>query len=506
MGLYDTHVKSQLINENKFYSKKPEDKKLPVFEDIKYILPNSFWEDHQSTIDCYYKTWQLAFKNLEKPSKESGFITNFIDTAFNDCIFMWDSAFMLLFARYADRIFKFQKTLDNFYAKQHDDGFICREINKHTGLDTWQRYDPSSTGPNTFPWTEWEYYLNFNDIKRLNDVFPVLLAYHRWLKKYRTWKDGTYWSSGYGCGMDNQPRVDDGCSPQFDHSHLSWADTTLQQIYSGKILVKMAKEVGRYSEISDILEEIKSLSQIANNKMWNDEQAFYFDLRRNGEQSDVKIIGGYWALIAEIVPKEKLERFISHLNNKNEFDTTHRIPSLSKDNSEYDPTGNYWKGGVWTVTNYMVLKGLERNGCEELAHEIAKNHLSNVVRVFEKTDTIWEAYSPEEATPAKIHGRWVKKDFVGFSGLPPIAVLFENVFGIRANAADSKIVWDVRLTEAHGVSNYPFKKKGLVNLKCNKRQSANDKPMIEVSSNISFNLEVRWENKKEVISVKAQDI
>jgi hypothetical protein len=36
---------------------------------------------------------------------------------------MWDSAFILLFARYGSRAFDFQRTLDNFYAKQHPDGY-----------------------------------------------------------------------------------------------------------------------------------------------------------------------------------------------------------------------------------------------------------------------------------------------------------------------------------------------------------------------------------------------
>lgn len=41
-----------------------------------------------------------------------------VDSAFNDCLFMWDSAFILMFARYGRRAHDFQRTLDNFYAKQ----------------------------------------------------------------------------------------------------------------------------------------------------------------------------------------------------------------------------------------------------------------------------------------------------------------------------------------------------------------------------------------------------
>ena len=59
---------------------------------------------------------------------------------------MWDSSFILMFARYGTRFFPFQNTLNNFYAQQHPDGFICREI-KADGADCFERYDPVSTGP-----------------------------------------------------------------------------------------------------------------------------------------------------------------------------------------------------------------------------------------------------------------------------------------------------------------------------------------------------------------------
>lgn len=70
--------------------------------------------------------------------------------------------------------FPFQRTLDNFYAKQHPDGFICREI-KADGADCFERYDPVSTGPNLMPWCEMVYYHQFGDMERLHKVFPYFV-------------------------------------------------------------------------------------------------------------------------------------------------------------------------------------------------------------------------------------------------------------------------------------------------------------------------------------------
>ena len=48
-----------------------------------------------------------------------------------------------------------------------------------------------STGPNVLAWAEWEYWMNFGDRVRLGRVYPVLLAYHEWMRRFRTWPDGS---------------------------------------------------------------------------------------------------------------------------------------------------------------------------------------------------------------------------------------------------------------------------------------------------------------------------
>lgn len=492
---YEAYVKSSLVDENPFISMKPEKKELPVFKESKHLLPKPFWDNHESVLECYQKTWEIAFSNLRQPTEENGFISNYIDTAFNDCLFMWDSAFILLFAKYGSRAFNFQCTLDNLYAKQHPDGFICREIDESDGNDRFNRYDPSSTGPNIMPWTEWQYYSIFGDKDRLRNVFPVLAAYHRWLRSYRTWPDGTYWSTGWGCGMDNQPRMDKSMSQEFYHGHLTWIDTCMQQLLCAKIITRMSEILGRRNETDDFVKETQYLTKVINEKLWDENDGFYYDMKPCGNLSKVKTIGSYWALLADVVPGGRIERFVYHLDNPKEFKRPHRVPSLSADHPLYDKEGDYWRGSIWTPTNYMVLCGLAENGYNTLAHDIAKNHLDNVVKVFEDTGTLWENYAPEHHRPGSIS----RKDFVGWSGLPPIAVLFEYVFGIKPDVKNSKLVWDVRLKESHGIKNYPFGDKGILDLHCEDRSSINETPVIKAFSDIPVTLEIKWEKGRKTI-------
>ena len=488
MSTYATYVENPLVKQNLLRGRPPEQAPLPDFAQARALLPEPHWEGRATTLDCYWKTWELAFRNLRQPQAGSGFVANFIDTAFNDCLFMWDSAFILMFARYGARAFNFQRTLDNFYAKQHPDGFICREIQEADGQDRFQRFDPTSTGPNILPWAEWDYYLNFGDRERLARVLPPLVAFHQWLRTYRTWPDGTYWASGWACGMDNQPRMEAGYHACFSHGHMSWIDTCLQQVLSARLLVLMNAALGQPLDLADLTAEAAQLIRFVNRRMWDQRAQFYCDRFANGRLSGVKSIGAYWALLAGALPRRRLGPFVAHLEELAEFDRPHRVPSLAADHPQYQATGGYWLGAVWAPTNYMVLRGLRQVGRDDLAHAIALNHLGNVVAVFETTGTLWENYAPEAAAP----GQPARKDFVGWTGLPPVAVLFEYVFGIQPDVPRNRLVWDVRLLEEHGIERYPFGTAGLLDLQCGRRGTVDDRPAIAVRSNVPLDLVIRW--------------
>lgn len=498
-----------MVRENVFRTMPPEDAPLPTFGGSKDLLPEPFWEGHDATIACYWKVWELAFGNLRRPVPGSGFVANYIDTAFNDCLFMWDSALILLFARYGARAFDFARTLDNLYAKQHDDGFICREIGVEDGRDRFERFDPAGTGPNAMPWTEWEHYGTTGDLDRLAAVFPALVAYHRWLKRYRTWPDGTYWTTGLGSGMDNQPRFaereirDEKGWPErlLHHGHLVWLDACLQQKLSADLLMKMADVLGRRDEVGDLAAERDLLTRKINGRLWSEETGFYHDALPDGALSDLKTVGAYWALLAGVVPEERLARFVAHLEDPATFDRPHRVPSIPADHPEYDPAGGYWLGGVWPPTNYMICRGLEGIGRPDLAHDIALNHLKNVVRVFGETGTVWENYAPEKTSP----GDPARPDFVGWTGLGPVAGLFEHVFGLRPDVPNGRLVWDVRLLEGHGVRRYPFGAGGTVDLSCGPRISAEEEPRVEARSAAPLDVVVRWGAGEKTVRVGGGD-
>ena len=469
--------------ENCFLTKSAEYVQIPDWETAKSLLPQPIWEGHGDSIQAYEHAWKLAFKNLYNPAPENGFVSPYIDAAFNGDLFLWDSCFMLMFGRYADTLFPFRKTLDNFYAAQLPDGFIPRQLHERDGMSKWMRFDPVSTGPNLLAWCEWEYFLHTGDMERMRRVYAPICAYHRWLKRYHTWPDGSYWSTGWGSGMDNQPRLpkddrmDRHQQERCHHGWMSWIDTNFQQVLSCNMLLNMMDALGLDADRAEIAAERDALVKLINDTMWSEDAGFYFDRYRDGSLAAAKTIGAYWGLLAGAVPLERKLHLIRRLTDENIFARPHPIPSLSRDSAGYAADGGYWCGGVWAPTNYMVLRGLRHAGEHALAAAIARRHYDRVLQVWQSTGTFWENYAPEEARP----GHPAKPDFVGWTGLTPIAILIEYVLGIQMDVPGGVIHWYITNPERHGIEKLRFGDRS-VSLVCEKRKTTNEKPVIRTKN------------------------
>jgi len=465
---------------NPFLVKKYQPEPIPPCQPGE--LPQLIAEGHADWVRMYDYAWQTAYSNLRQPEPDSGFVGNFIDTAFNTNTFLWDSCFMTMFGRYARQQVNFMGTLDNFYCKQHADGFICREINTYQGHDLFESLDPRSTGPNVFAWSEWLDYQLSQDRQRLRDVFPALIGYHNWWKDWRTWPDGSYWTTGLGSGMDNQARVPDSGQ---HHRHYAWLDATCQQAVNCKMLLQIADVIDWHEFDEPLQQEYAGLTRILNDTMWDEASGFYYDRAPDGSLSSVKSIGAFWALLANVVPPERAERLFAHLADPAQFNRPHRVPSQAADDPSYQADGSYWLGGVWSPTNYMVLQALTQYKRDDLAFDIALNHVENVTKVFTDTGTLWETYAPESA----VRGSQAKEKFVGWTGVSAITIPIEYLIGLRWTG--DVLVWDIRLTERHGVQRLPIGSKDQMTALCMARASAQEKPRVEFSTTAPVTLELR---------------
>ncbi len=431
-------VRDLAARANVFQSRTYVPQALPTFEASRAKLPQPVVADHPEWTDLYWKAWEIAFSNLKQPEPRSGFISNFIDPAFNGNTFQWDTLFMLQFAHYAEPTFHAIGSLDNFYKKQHADGYICREISRSTGEDFVFGGPENSVNPPLFSWVEWQNYLLTGDKSRFRDVLPPLVKHYRWLQANRRREGGLYWNTGLGAGEDDLAR---------NASAHSWVDMTAQQAQNAYYIARIAGQVGEKRVAAYFDAENKALSRRVNASMWDPRTGFYYDLKADGAPTGIKTVLGFWPLVAHIASKDQATSLARHLQDPKEFWRPNVVPALAADEKGYTPDGQYWNGAVWAPTNYVVVKGLEDYGYEDLATRVTSRYLDNMAEVLRTSGTIWENYAPENASG---HG---VRNMVGWSGDGPIALLIENELGIRAFAASRKATWRPRLGGENGLRN-----------------------------------------------------
>jgi hypothetical protein len=81
--------------QGKYFSKKQYIKKpMPVFAETRSKLPEPIYDQDSIFVESYWKTWELAFNNFHEPTPLNGFVSQYIDAAFNSNIFLWDSGFL----------------------------------------------------------------------------------------------------------------------------------------------------------------------------------------------------------------------------------------------------------------------------------------------------------------------------------------------------------------------------------------------------------------------------
>lgn len=525
-----------------FFDKKEYDHKpLPVFEEIRDSLPDPKVGAKPEWNECYWYTVKVLFGNTHKPAEGSGYVSNFVDAAFNDDIFLWDTCFMTLFCNLFHKYIPGICSLDNFYCKQFDDGEIPREMVRDTGkdfllwvnaydkplysyfhnhygfrglkqmtdLDYEDMYKPElgrEVTPNPYltldnlnhpilAMAEWQSYVHTGDLERLHLVWEPLYQYYQAFRYHVRHANGLYvtdWAS-----MDNSPRnqylgfgVDPTCEMVLFANNLldMLAALNAQDIH-------MKDEEERKSCLEKDREEtIEAIRKY----MWNEEDGFFYDVTFKEEQSGMKTAAAFWTLISGVADEEKQKKLAAWLEDEKTFKRPHRVPVLAADEEGYDPMGGYWAGSVWAPMNAMIVLGLEKCGFRGLARDIAVNHLEVLNKVFQDTGTIWENYPPDYLTS----GNSDHPDMVGWSGLAPILYYVQYGVGLSTVEGEDYLEWSLNEKYLHGG-----------NIGCDRywfrgKQADFDAGMTEqgikitVKTKDEFPLKIRFRNKEYDFEVK----
>lgn len=232
----------------------------------------------------------------------------------------------------------------------------------------------------------WELYKYTGDQAFLAEIYPRLAKYDDWMWRRRNTGDGLLvWYHGDEA-WDNATRMFPLPTKTVDGSATAY----LQR----KILAGIAGILGREEDAAKFQKRADLTRQSITEKMWNERDSFYHDLSYDDLLRPQKSLAGFLPLLAEIASPGQLQALRKHLRDPNEFWTPYPVPTLSRDDPDFDARTWGLNGPVWVPTNWFVMEGLARAGDVEIANEI----LQKTVEMMSKPTgypTAAEQYNPE---------------------------------------------------------------------------------------------------------------
>jgi glycogen debranching enzyme len=229
---------------------------------------------------------------------------------------------------------------------------------------------------------------------------------------------------------------------------MLWIDAICQQALSAELIAKLFEAVGDHDESKLWRTRYEEKKQVVQSLYWDKQDRFFYDIDCNTHKFyRIKTTASFWPLTAGLATEEQAKAMARAVEDPQTFGGSVPLLSLARDDADFSPNGNYWRGSLWLPTAYAALKGLARYGHHKEAHEAACKILAHMQKTYEEFEphTIWECYSPTKPAPAvnEHNDELVRPDFCGWSALGPIAIYIEFVLGFhRVDAFGGVVEWE----------------------------------------------------------------
>lgn len=387
--LFDEDLNKFISEDENIYSQIPEfDSYLPDYEML-------YWNCFSLIRQCMLPPEGECSYNYYVFSREPRWGWGYGGQVFHESLVMLAYVFMNpIGAMNSQRI---------YFERQREDGYI----NYRTGPYLNETIEVDGQFTSSAPWFNWQNYEIFRitkDIQFLQEAYQAGKKFYEYYTKNRdTDNDGLCeWGADAVLESVRDARVavwDEVGDPK----NFEAVDLNIMLVSEANALSKMAEFFGFEEEAKKFKEDAEKRKKLINDLMWDSETNFYYHINKINhtftfkKKDDLKRkeIIAFLALWANVADNEKAEKLIQHLTNPNTFWRKYGIPTLSADDSYYNPNG-YWNGPIWIQWQYLIFRGLLDYGYEDLAIELAFKVLYNIEYNLKTNHWFWEFYSPDD--------------------------------------------------------------------------------------------------------------
>lgn len=285
----------------------------------------------------------------------------------------WDSwRFSVALARFAPELAK--NNIRAMFDYQLPDGMIIDCIYTNP-----EENNARDSKPPLAAWSVNEVFEQTQDTAFVREMYPQLLAYHRWWYEKRDHNrngicefgstDGTTEAAAWESGMDNAIRFDN--ARMLKNADDAWSFDQESVDLNGylaldyQLLKKFAALIGQPFEEKDYTADVAAY-------FFDEETGFFFD-RRLSDGSFVKEEGceAYIPFWTGIATQPQMERALILFTDTAKFATYIPFPTVAADNPKFMPKG-YWRGPIWLDQTYFAIKGLRNYGQQQLADDCTR--------------------------------------------------------------------------------------------------------------------------------------
>ncbi len=287
--------------------------------------------------------------------------------------------------------------------RQYPDGYI----NYRTGsyLDETIPYnDQLTTSAPWYAWQNWEIYKITGDKTFLKEMYESSKKFYNYYVSNRDSDGDGLCEWGAHAVLES---VRDAQVAVWDEvgwpSNFEGMDLNCMLVQEAKSLAAMAKELGLEKQARSWEKDAAARQQKINDLMWDPETGFYYNIDKKDNDFTFKTpndlkreeIIGFLPLWAGVASKEQADILVKKLADSTKFWRKYGVPSLSADDSYYNPKG-YWNGPVWVEWDFLIEHGLLQYGYKDLAKEMVNRVAVNMIDELKKNHQLWEFYSPDD--------------------------------------------------------------------------------------------------------------
>ena len=315
----------------------------------------------------------------------------------------WDSwKHAVILARFEPELAKDQ--IRAMFDYQNDEGMAPDTVYTDNTKNNW-----GCTKPPLASWAVQSVYERTGDADFVAEMFPSLLAFHRWRFTFRDHDhsglcehgstDGTHLSGCEESGMDNAARFDDAVMQENSPGAYSFNQKSVDlnsYLYQEKLfLAGFADLLDQPQTAASLRAEAATLLAAIRQKMFDPDSGYFYDIR-TPDDSFVKIQGpeGWTPLWTGVATADQAAQAVKVMLDPNKFATYLPFPTLAADEPQFNPYAGYWRGMIWIDQSYFAIAGLKRYGYDDEADEMTRRLFENATGMMTTTEPFRENYNP----------------------------------------------------------------------------------------------------------------